>query len=148
MDVFPTFLDLASARPPANQPLDGESLAPLFRDAGASLKREAIFQHFPGYLGASGNTWRTLPVGLVHAGDWKLMEFMEDKRVELYNLREDIGEKNNLASSNPEKATALLEKLHNWQAAIQAPMPTANTEVKSAASSKGKKGKQKKNKKA
>jgi arylsulfatase A-like enzyme len=149
VDVFPTFLELTGAKAPENQVLDGTSLVPLFRDVSANLKRDAIYQHFPGYLGSGGNTWRTLPVALVQSGEWKLMEFMEDKRVELYNLKDDIGEKKNLATEDPGKAKAMLDKLHTWQAAIKAPMPTPNTDQKIAGeskpNSKGKgKGKKKK----
>ena len=72
----------------------------LLRDADGSLKREAIYQHFPGYLGIGPGQWRTTPVGLIQAGDWKLMEFFEDGRLELYNLRDDIGETNNLADAD------------------------------------------------
>jgi len=147
VDVFPTFLELAGAKAPENQPLDGTSLVPLFRDASANLQRDAIYQHFPGYLGAGNGTWRTLPVALVQSGEWKLMEFMEDKRAELYNLKDDIGEKNNLAASDPDRAKAMLDKLHAWQTAIKAPMPTPNTPVASAEAGTTK-GKGKKKKKA
>ena len=97
----------------------------LFRDADALLKREAIYQHFPGYLGRGPGQWRTTPVGLIHAGDWKLMEFFEDGRLELYNLRDDIGETNNLATQMPDKAKELHAKLVAWRK-IKAPMPTPN----------------------
>ena len=133
VDMYPTFLDLAKGKAPEGQPLDGESLVPLLRDPSATLKREAIYQHFPGYLGAGGDTWRTTPVATIQSGDWKLMEFMEDKRVELYNLKEDISETKDLASAEPDKAQALLGKLHAWQESIKAPMPTAHTPVAGAA---------------
>jgi arylsulfatase A-like enzyme len=149
IDMFPTFMEIAKGKAPEGQVLDGESLVPVFQDAGAKLKRDAIFQHFPGYLGAGNNTWRTTPVGTVISGDWKLMEFMEDKRVELYNLKEDIGEKNNVAAAQSGKVAALLQKLHDWQVAIKAPMPTPNTEVKPVTEKKGKgKGKGRKKAKA
>ena len=144
VDLFPTFLELADAKAPENQPLDGESLVPLFRDASAALKRDAIYQHFPGYLGAGAGMWRTLPVALVQSGEWKLMEFMEDKRLELYNLKEDISESQNLATQNSEKAKELLTKLHAWQQAVQAPMPTPNTPTTAPASGGKGKGKKKK----
>ena len=146
VDLFPSFLELAGAEAPQNQPLDGESLVKLFRDSSTPLKRDAIFQHFPGYLGAGPGMWRTLPVAIVQSGDWKLMEFMEEKRAELYNLKDDIGESKNLAASNPDKAKELLDKLHAWQASIKAPMPTPNTPV--AASTGKAKGKGKGKKKA
>jgi arylsulfatase A-like enzyme len=70
VDVYPTFLELAHAAPAQNYTLDGESLVPLLRDPAATLKREAIYQHFPGYLGAGAGSWRTTPVGVIEAGDW------------------------------------------------------------------------------
>jgi len=141
VDVMPTLAEIAQASPPANQPLDGESLAPLFRDSAASLKREAIYQHFPGYLGAGADTWRTTPVSLVEVGDWKLMEFLEDGRLELYNLKDDIGEANNLAAKMPEKAQELHAKLQSWRETIKAPMPVKNTPSPDSAKKKKGKGK-------
>lgn len=141
VDVMPTLAEIAQAAPPANQPLDGESLAPLFRDPAASLKREAIYQHFPGYLGAGADTWRTTPVSLIEVGDWKLMEFLEDGRLELYNLKDDIGESNNLAAKMPEKAKELHAKLQGWREAIKAPMPVKNTPSPDSAKKKKGKGK-------
>lgn len=125
VDLYPTFLELANA-PRPNQVLDGESLVPLFRSATQKLKRDAIFQHFPGYLGAGKDNWRTTPVSLVQSGDWKLMEFLEDGRLELYNLRDDIGETRNLAQENPDKARELHARLVAWRAEIKAPMPEKN----------------------
>ena len=144
VDLYPTFADIGKATPPANQPLDGESLVPVFRDASASLKRDAIYQHFPGYLGAGENTWRTTPVGLIEEGDWKLMEFFEDGRLELYNLKDDIGEQKNLATEMPEKTKELHAKMIAWREAIKAPMPTKNDQQTTAAPKKKGKGKKKK----
>jgi arylsulfatase A-like enzyme len=145
VDVYPTLLDIAGAKPPADYPLDGESLVPLLRDAGGSLKRDAIYQHFPGYLGIGQGQWRTTPVGLIHAGDWKLMEFFEDGRLELYNLRDDIGETKNLAAQMPDKAKELHAKLVAWRKAINAPMPTPNQDD-AAPAAKPKLGKRAKSK--
>ena len=100
----------------------------MFRDPAAPLAREAIYQHFPGYLGGGAvDTWRTTPVGVIQAGDWKLMEFFEDGRLELHCLKDDIGEKKNLAAEMPEKAKELHTKLVAWRTAINAPMPTPHT---------------------
>ncbi len=142
VDVYPTLLDLAGVQPPKGYILDGESLAPVFFNPTAQLKREAIFQHFPGYLGSGGNTWRTTPVGVIEIGDWKLMQYFEDMHLELYNLRDDIGERNNLAQAMPEKAQELYGKMLAWRAAINAPMPTPYTgedpkKVKSSGKKKG-----------
>ncbi|MCX7007098.1 MAG: DUF4976 domain-containing protein [Kiritimatiellaeota bacterium] len=147
MDLYPTLLEIAGAKPPANQILDGESLVPLLRDASAALKRDAIYQHFPGYLGSGPGLWRTTPVETIQCGDWKLMEYFEDGHLELYNLKDDIGETKNLAQAMPDKAQELHKKMLAWRAAINAPMPVKNTPQ--AAEKKGKgQGKGKKNKKA
>jgi arylsulfatase A-like enzyme len=125
VDVFPTLLEIAAA-PAPRQTLDGTSLVGLFRDPSAALGREAIFQHFPGYLGAGAGLWRATPVSIVQMGDWKLMEFLEDGRLELYNLRDDVGETKNLADSMPAKAKELHDRLLAWRAEVKAPMPRSN----------------------
>lgn len=138
VDVYPTFAEIGKAALPSGQTLDGESLVPLLRNPAARLQREAIYQHFPGYLGAGENTWRTTPVGTIEVGDWKLMEFFEDGHLELYNLRDDLGEQKNLAADNPEKTKELHAKMIAWREAIKAPMPTRNNEQKKPAFKKGK----------
>jgi arylsulfatase A-like enzyme len=138
VDVYPTLLELASAPPPASYPLDGDSLVPLLRDGNASLKRAAIFQHFPGYLGAGQGQWRTTPVTTMIAGDWKLMEFLEDGKLELYNLHEDIGETKNLVADMPDKAKELHASLVAWRKEVNAPMPIKNDGTAGPAKKKGK----------
>jgi arylsulfatase A-like enzyme len=129
VDLYPTLLELAGAKPPARQPLDGTSYADLLLSGGKSAReRKPLFWHFPGYLGAGGNTWRTTPVGVIRSGDWKLMDFFEDGHLELYNLRQDIGETNNLAFHEQERAVALHQQLLRWRKEIRAPMPTPNVE--------------------
>ncbi|MEA2708760.1 MAG: hypothetical protein QOF78_1361 [Phycisphaerales bacterium] len=125
VDIYPTLLDLAHAKPPENYPLDGVSLVSLLTEK-KPLARGAIYWHFPGYLGAGADDWRTKPVGAIRSGEWKLLKFFEDGRLELYNLNDDIGQKNNLAEVNPDKAKELDAKLKAWQAQIGAQMPTRN----------------------
>jgi arylsulfatase A-like enzyme len=92
--------------------------------SGQHGPRTGVFQHFAGYLGSGNNTWRTTPVGTIHSGDWKLMEFYEDGHLELYNLREDIGETHNLATSQPDRARELHARLVAWRTQVGARMPT------------------------
>jgi arylsulfatase A-like enzyme len=116
-------------RPVANVtelPLDRDIIVSLFRDPAAKLKRDAIFQHFPGYLGYSGDQWRTTPVTIMQSGDWKLMEYLEDGKLELYNLKDDLGETKNLAASMPEISARMHERMIAWRKDIKAPMPTKN----------------------
>jgi arylsulfatase A-like enzyme len=67
-------------------------------------------------------------VSAIRQGDWKLLEFLEDNQVELYNLKEDVGEKNNMVNTNPGKAKELLELLREWRQQVDAPMPRLNSE--------------------
>jgi arylsulfatase A-like enzyme len=129
IDLYPTLLEAAGATPRRGHVLDGVSTLPLLRSAGkASLKREALYWHFPGYLeaGQKAGSWRTTPAGAVRSGDWKLIEFFEDGRVELYNLRKDLGEKTDLARQMPEQARKLHQMLRSWRQAVHAPMPRPN----------------------
>jgi arylsulfatase A-like enzyme len=142
VDLYPTLLDIAGAPRPANYPLDGTSYFKLLTSGGkASLDRDAIYWHFPGYLGAGVGSWRTTPAGVIRAGDWKLIEFFEDGRLELYNLRDDLSETKNLAAKEPDKVNELRAKLVAWRKEVGAPMPTKNTDIQPAGPTKAKGGK-------
>ncbi len=143
VDLHPSLLELSGAPAPENQPLDGVSYAKLLADPKAPLDRDALYWHFPGYLGARGDSWRTKPVSVVRSGDWKLLQNLEDQSLELYDLKNDPGESNNLASSEKEKSAALLAKLDSWRESVKAPLPTANDPSKA----KQEDGKKKKNRK-
>ena len=118
VDFYPTFLEIVGAGADSSQVLDGENILPLLRQTG-SLEREAIYWHYPHYHHSS-------PAGAIREGDYKLIEFFEDGRLELYNLKHDIGEKNNLAETMPEKAADLQRKLAKWRQSVRAKMPTQN----------------------
>jgi hypothetical protein len=113
IDFYPAMLQMAAIEPKEGQVIDGVSLVPLLK-GGVRLEREAIFCHFPHYVRATGN----LPSTSVRKGDWKLIRFYGEgpersHGYELYNLKDDIGEANNLASKMPEKVQeldALIEK--------------------------------------
>jgi len=142
VDIFPTFLEIGSA-PKPSQILDGESLVKLFRNPTASLQRDAIYQHFPGYLGSGPGLWRTTPVSLIQVGDWKLMEYLEDGHLELYNLHDDIGETKNLSEEMPDKAKELHTRLVAWRIEVMAPMPTKNDVTTPTDTTRKDKGKKK-----
>jgi arylsulfatase A-like enzyme len=124
MDLFPTLLEIAGAPSETiHRGVDGVSLLPLLRQTGES-KRDALFWHYPHYqhyqLGG------TTPYGAIRAGDFKLIEFFDDMRVELYNLRDDIGEQHDLAARMPDKAAELRARLHAWRKEVGAQMPSRN----------------------
>jgi arylsulfatase A-like enzyme len=129
VDLYPTLLDLAGGSPDAKQVLDGVSYVPLLTGSKDRLADRALYWHFPGYLGlAKGKgederAWRTTPAGAIQVGSWKLLEFFETGRLELYDLAKDVGQKNNLAKSMPERTRELHQRLIAWRQAIAAPMP-------------------------
>lgn len=130
VDLYPTLLALTDTPRPEHYVLDGTSYLDLLTKGGrASGPRPPVFQHFPGYLGAGGGTWRTAPGGVIRAGDWKLVEFFEDGRLELYNLKDDIGEKHDLVAALPDKVKELHAQLLSWRKATGALMPTKNTQI-------------------
>ena len=120
-DFYPTLLEMAGLTLCPEQHTDGLSLAPLLRGEGDSLDREAIYWHYPHY-GNQGGT----PGSSLRAGDWKLIAFFEDGRLELYNLRDDPGEHHNLAESDPNRAAELQAMLADWREKVQAKMPVRN----------------------
>lgn len=117
-DFYPTLLDLADLPLQNDQHVDGVSLKPLIMGEGKIAER-SLFWHYPHYH-------RTKPYGAVRKGKWKLIEFFEDNRLELYDLENDPFEKNNLATTKPEKAKALLKELKEWRKQVGAQMPTKN----------------------
>jgi len=126
VDLYPTLLDVAGAKRPEGYTLDGTSFTPqLFGNGGPELEqsRYPIYWHFPGYLGSGKDVWRTTPAGSIRSADWKLIEFFETGKIELYNLRDDIGEKTDLAMKMPEKAKELHDMLVAWRKKVNAPMP-------------------------
>ena len=66
---------------------------------------------------------------MVRSGDWKLLEYFEDGRVELFHLKADPGETRDLAGSDPAKAAELRAKLENWRKSVGARLPVKNPAV-------------------
>lgn len=140
-DFYPTFLAIAGAESTDGHVLDGENLLPLFEGKHA-LEERAIYWHFPGYLNdpvvrGRDLIFRTRPTTVLRKGDWKLHLFHEEWQldggrnsldtndaVELYNLREDPGERTNLALSNTAKRDELLDEMLAWMERTGATMPT------------------------
>jgi len=119
IDFYPTLLEIAGVAQPNK--VDGVSLVPLLKQTGA-IERDALYWHYPHYWRGNG----VRPFGVVRAGDWKLIEFYEDMSIELYNLKDDLGESRDLAKDNPAKAAELRDKLHAWRESVGAQMPTPN----------------------
>ncbi|MGJ8697374.1 MAG: sulfatase [Verrucomicrobiaceae bacterium] len=128
-DLFPTFLALTGAQKPKAAQLDGINILPALE--GKPLPDRPLFWHFPAYLQGYGKhldspflNFRTTPCGVIRDGDWKLIQYFEDNTLELYNLKDDPGEKNNLSTKNLAQKNLLLNTLTAWQKTTNAPIPT------------------------
>jgi arylsulfatase A-like enzyme len=123
-DFYPTMLEMAGLPLRPKQHVDGVSFVPLLKQTG-KLDRPAIYWHYPHYGNQGGS-----PSGAVREGDYKLIEFYGDGSVELYNLKDDPGEKQNLSAKMPERAAELRKMLQDWRRSVDANMPKANPNYK------------------
>ena len=119
-DLYPTLLAMAGLSDRIEQRLDGIDISPLLTNRNASLERDTLYFHYPHYYGT------TTPVSAIREGDWKLLEYFEDGRLELYNLGSDLGETENLALSRQSLANRLREKLDTWRKSVDAQLPEPN----------------------
>jgi arylsulfatase A len=118
IDWYPTLLELAGLSVPHGTNLDGISLASVFQGE-APPKRERLFWHFPCYVG------KATPSSAIREGDFKLIEFFENGgHVELYDLRQDPNEQQDLATTMPDKVKGMHQTLKAWQQATNAAIPS------------------------
>lgn len=106
VDIFPTIMDYTNVT--NYSAIDGLSLKPFIENQ-KEIKERPLYWHYPHYANQGGN-----PASAIRLGDFKLIHDLELDKYELYNLKSDIGETNNLASTLPEKAAILKEMLNNW----------------------------------
>lgn len=118
-DFYPTLVELAGLSLPEGSAPDGVSLIPALQ--GSVTGREELFWHFPHYHGSG---WT--PGGAIRSGDWKLLEYFEGNRLELYHLADDPGEVTDLAGRHPERAERMRQRLGEWRARVGAKMPGPN----------------------
>ena len=128
-DFFPTILEIAGlpSRPECH--LDGVDMVPLLKGQ-RSIDRDALYWHYPNYIGA-GHPGGARPCSVVRKGDWKLIESLEDNRLELFDLSKDLGETNDLAAVMPEKAGLLKNLLDDWRKEAGVQMPRINPDFQS-----------------
>jgi arylsulfatase A-like enzyme len=113
MDYFPTFLELANISD-YNEVLDGESLVSLWK--GEKEKERPLFWHL-------ASSYKNPPCSIIRKGKWKLIQFLNDGKVELYNLQDDLKESKNIAVENEELTHSLLAELTIWRKDNQVPLP-------------------------
>lgn len=119
IDFFPTICESVGLSLPADRVIDGESLLPVMKQTG-SLRRKTIFWHFPHYRG------EIVPYSIIRKEEWKLIKRYEGKLFELFNLREDLGEREDLSERFPEKVRELHAELNAWLKNTHAKLPRKN----------------------
>lgn len=121
LDYYATLMELTGARP-NSQKTDGVSIVPVLKNPSKKLPERTFYWHYPldqpHFLGGRS-------AGSIRQGDWKLIEFFDDGHNELYNLKDDIGEQNNLAQKYPAKVAELKKALADWRKSVGAEGPTA-----------------------
>ena len=116
-DLFPTLLSVAGSPVTASEMCDGVDLTPLFK--GGVIERNALYFHYPNYAWHSRNRLGSA----VRSGRYKLIKYFDDKSVELYDLKQDLSEKQNLSTVHPEIAARLSGQLDGWLRAQNAALP-------------------------
>jgi arylsulfatase A len=119
-DCYPTILEVAGLTPTPHHPLDGKSLLPLLTQS-SGWERDTLYFHYPNYAFHKQNRLASA----LREGDYKLIKNYDDDSLELYDLRQDIGEKNNLAAKSPELANRLADKLNAWLRESDARLPVS-----------------------
>ena len=93
--------------------MDGIDITPALK--GKRLNRDALYWHYPHYSNQGG-----IPGGAIRVGNYKLFENYENGKVSLYNLKEDIGESNDLSSNEPKRVKDMRDRLHAWYKEVDA----------------------------
>ncbi|MEE2675740.1 MAG: sulfatase [Planctomycetota bacterium] len=120
-DFYPTILEMVGLEAMPEQHPDGLSITSLVQ-GGKSIERDGIYWHFPHY----SNHGMQSPGGAIRVDDWKLLEYYENGTVQLFNLKNDLGERKDLALRHPEKAAELRQQLHAWRERVGANMMPPN----------------------
>lgn len=119
-DIYATILDMAHIKMPAGKKSEGVSIEPLVE--GKKIAKRALFWHFPHY----SNHGMQSPGGAVRYGDYKLLEYFENNTVQLFNLKNDMTEQNDLSKQEPQKVKELQAMLHDWRKSVNAHMMPPN----------------------
>ncbi|MFT6619659.1 MAG: arylsulfatase A-like enzyme [Limisphaerales bacterium] len=125
-DFYPTLLDIAGLPAMPKQHVDGVSLVNVLR--GGKIAERSLFWHYTHYGNQGGE-----PSAMIRKGEWKLINYFEDDRSELYHVNRDLGERENLSNQEKERTATMLKELKQWQKEVGARSPIPNPNWNSAA---------------
>ena len=118
-DLYPTILEVSGIDSNVNYPVDGKNLLPLLKER-KKLNNRSLFWHYPNFAFHRDNRLGSA----IREGDYKLLHFYDNDSIELYNLRKDISETNDLSRELPQLALKLKNKLESLLKESGAAMPT------------------------
>jgi arylsulfatase A-like enzyme len=122
-DLLPSILEMAQLKNYKTiQTIDGKSFVSLLKNPNTPSAERELVWHYPDKWIANdgpGINYKSA----IRKGDWKLIYHMRTGKKELYNLKDDIGELNDLATAHPDKVKALSTALSNQLRKWDAPMP-------------------------
>ena len=122
-DFFPSILAMAEITNfKTTQPIDGKSFVPMLKQKGTTATDRHLIWHYPNEWGPSGPGIGA--TSTIRKGDWKLIYYHLDQRFELFNLKTDIGETQNLANDQPEELKKLAKALTDYLIDVDAQMPS------------------------
>jgi len=132
MDVFPTLLELATNK--TVEGLDGKSYASVLKAKDNWKDRTVFWISRKARPHSTGDS----KMAVVRSGDYKLIEYLETKALELYNLKEDVSEEVNLAEKESAKKEQMYKLLKDWKKAYLIPSKTKIRKPKAEGDKKGK----------
>jgi arylsulfatase A-like enzyme len=124
-DFYPTLLEMCGQPLRPGEYIDGVSLVPVLKGDG-DFDRGPMIWHYPHNLPRI----HAVPGSAIRIGDWKYLHFYEDGRRELYNLKNDIGESDNLSGRMPEKAAEMKALMDAMLKEHGAEFPSADHDYK------------------
>ncbi|SNZ01510.1 sulfatase [Flagellimonas pacifica] len=122
-DFYPTILEMAGISGNNKvQTIDGKSFTSILKGEVAIEEERPLFWHYPNEWGPEGPGIGAFSA--IRSGDWKLIYFHEDQHMELYNITEDIGETQNMVSTQAEKTREMAQILSEHLVSVNAQMPS------------------------
>ena len=127
IDIFPTLAEITGAKlsQETQEQVEGLSLLPLLR--GGSIEERPLYWHYPHYGNQGGD-----PSSILREGEWKLIHYWEDGSAELYNLKSDPDEHEDVSGEHPERVQAMSDKLDSWLKEVGARYPEPDPEYSAA----------------
>lgn len=130
VDFLPSLLAITGAHPRDDQLEDGQDMSKSLLGKEQAIRSKPLFWIRPPDRRGPNPRKNPWPDLSVRDGDWKLLINEDGTRPQLYDLANDIGEKNNLAADKPEIVARLKEMVMNWRATLPVTLPKVTADLR------------------